>query len=51
MAFVDCGDYHSLAVTTSGEVFGWGSNANGQLARLPSEASSVLKPQRLAPFP
>ncbi|XP_026672960.1 probable E3 ubiquitin-protein ligase HERC4 isoform X2 [Ceratina calcarata] len=31
IAFIACGGYHSIAISKSGAVFGWGKNAFGQL--------------------
>ncbi|KAF7384056.1 hypothetical protein HZH68_014813 [Vespula germanica] len=31
IAFIACGGYHSIAITKSGAVFGWGKNVFGQL--------------------
>lgn len=31
IAFIACGGYHSIAITKSGAVFGWGKNLFGQL--------------------
>ncbi|CAG2173852.1 unnamed protein product [Oppiella nova] len=28
---ISCGSFHSLALTSSGQVYGWGSNCNGQI--------------------
>ena len=33
---VSCGNHHSLMLTSSGVVYGWGSNMNGQLGLLHS---------------
>ena len=38
---------HTLARTASGYVYGWGGNANGQLARNPSSTSFLSIPTRI----
>eukprot|EP00112_Aurelia_sp_Birch-Aquarium-sp1_P023191 Seg681.3 transcript_id=Seg681.3/GoldUCD/mRNA.D3Y31 product="RCC1 and BTB domain-containing protein 1" protein_id=Seg681.3/GoldUCD/D3Y31 len=40
---VACGSYHSVAQTTNGEVFGWGSNNCGQLGTGSTSNQSVPK--------
>lgn len=47
---VSCGQYHSVALTSDGQIFSWGSNQHGQLGldspdALPSGTRRVLKPQ------
>ena len=41
VASVAAGDYHSLALTTSGTVWAWGYNASGQLGNGTTTSSSV----------
>lgn len=41
VAGISAGDSHSVCFTTSGEVYSWGSNKNGQLGLRPSEVSSM----------
>ncbi|XP_076173074.1 HECT and RLD domain containing E3 ubiquitin ligase 4 isoform X2 [Ptiloglossa arizonensis] len=31
IAFIACGGYHSIAISKSGSIFGWGQNTSGQL--------------------
>lgn len=46
---VSCGYFHTLALSTLGNVYGWGRNAEGQLGIAPSKSSVVPYPQQL-PF-
>lgn len=34
ISFISAGHYHSLAVTSSGEIWAWGRNDEGQLGRI-----------------
>ena len=46
MVFVAAGGYHSVAVSSAGEVWSWGSNSHAQLMR-PSIASFDALPRRV----
>ncbi|XP_012973177.1 probable E3 ubiquitin-protein ligase HERC6 isoform X2 [Mesocricetus auratus] len=43
---VSCGHYHSLALSKDGQVFSWGSNAQGQLG-LGKQSGAQAKPQKV----
>jgi alpha-tubulin suppressor-like RCC1 family protein len=46
---ISVADNHSLAVTTDGSIFSWGSNSFGQLG-LPDKVTLALSPQKLDVF-
>ncbi|KAF8077523.1 hypothetical protein N665_1030s0007 [Sinapis alba] len=43
VSFISAGHYHSLAVTSSGEIWAWGRNEEGQLGRIGRDSRSVAK--------
>jgi len=43
---IACGVEHSIALTNDGEIYGWGSNAEGQLA-LGHKVELVTKPTKI----
>ena len=47
---VHAGEYHSLALTSSGEVYSWGSNSNGQLG-LDSVSERYYSPVKIGGIP
>ncbi|CAG2170152.1 unnamed protein product [Oppiella nova] len=47
---VSCGYFHALALTTDGEVYGWGANAWGQVGCGSSKLRNIPAPMRLC-FP
>ncbi len=40
---IGCGDFHTLAVTASGECYSWGANSHGQLGISSFTSSSEPK--------
>ncbi|ESQ48976.1 hypothetical protein EUTSA_v10020741mg [Eutrema salsugineum] len=46
VSFISAGHYHSLAVTSGGEIWAWGRNEEGQLGRIASR-SSRSEPKRV----
>ena len=42
---LSCGSFHSLLLTSAGEVFSWGSNSNGQLGQ--PQTSELVRPRHL----
>ena len=42
-AKVACGEYHTLALSQTGNLYGWGWNEGGELLQVPSEASAATK--------
>jgi alpha-tubulin suppressor-like RCC1 family protein len=47
---ISAGCQHSLALTAGGQVYGWGSNAGGQLGQSPAQDPNLATP-RLVPLP
>ncbi|KAL0795899.1 hypothetical protein Bca101_067276 [Brassica carinata] len=43
VSFISAGHYHSLAVTSGGEIWAWGRNEEGQLGRIGRDSRSVAK--------
>ena len=48
MIDIASGAHHVLALTSDGEVYGWGLNTNGQIAVAQSSTSQHLKPSKIA---
>jgi len=42
---INCGAFHNAAITSSGELYTWGSNVNGCLGRLIEEKGMSFTPQ------
>eukprot|EP01025_Chloroclados_australasicus_P016188 TRINITY_DN18019_c0_g1_i2.p1 TRINITY_DN18019_c0_g1~~TRINITY_DN18019_c0_g1_i2.p1 ORF type:complete len:499 (-),score=79.40 TRINITY_DN18019_c0_g1_i2:435-1931(-) len=47
VADIDCGGWHSLALSTEGEVFTWGRGEYGRLGLGDRKGSSKLRPQKV----
>ncbi|RID64039.1 hypothetical protein BRARA_E02998 [Brassica rapa] len=43
VSFISAGHYHSLAVTSNGEIWAWGRNEEGQLGRIGRDSKSLAK--------
>ena len=47
---ISCGAYHSLGLTSSGRLFGWGRNRFGQVGCGKEQGENILKPYLLTYF-